>query len=47
MRNAILTKYNLVAYYYTQMVMISEGKRAALFKPLFFEFPNDANTYLD
>lgn len=47
MRNAIYTKYSLIPYYYTRMFSISMGNEATLYKPLFFEFPNDANAYWD
>ena len=42
---AIRMKYSLIRYFYTQLMMISIGKKGAFFKPLFFEFPNDDNVY--
>lgn len=41
MRNAITTKYHLVNYYYTQL---SFGN-GAVYKPLFFEYPDDINAF--
>jgi len=46
MRQAIKTKYTLVRYYYTQLSTLS-SVGGAFFKPLFFEFPSDAQAYLD
>lgn len=51
MRTAIQTKYSLVRYYYTQLFLASFGTdqnyRKAFFKPMFFTFPEDMNTYTD
>lgn len=51
MRNAIFTKYTLVRYYYTQLLMTSlssvSGYRKAMYKPLFFRFPEDPKAYDD
>ena len=47
MRNAMHVKYSLIPYYYSMMFAISEGWKPALFKPLFFEFPDDENAYWD
>jgi alpha-glucosidase (family GH31 glycosyl hydrolase) len=47
MQNAIYTKYSLIPYYYTQLMAISMGLKDTLFKPVFFEFPDDANAYWD
>ena len=47
MRNAILAKYALVRYYYTQMFLLSTDAASVgtFYKPLFFEFPNDKGSY--
>lgn len=37
----------MIPYYYTQLMSISMGLTDTLFKPLFFEFPDDANAYWD
>ena len=42
---AIPMKYSLMRYFYTQIMLISLGKRGSFFKPLFFEFPNDLKAY--
>jgi alpha-glucosidase (family GH31 glycosyl hydrolase) len=47
MQNAIYTKYSLIPYYYSQLFSISMGLSATLFKPLFFEFPNESVAYWD
>ena len=47
MRYGVQLKYSLIRYYYTQLSMISQGSVAALYKPLFFEFPNDIGAYAD
>jgi len=46
MRRGIQTKYHLIRYYYTQLSMLSE-QGGAFFKPLFFEFPEEAGAYLN
>ena len=46
MRMAIRTKYNLIRYYYTQLSK-SSNEGGAFYKPVFFEFPEDSNAYLD
>lgn len=46
MKYAIQSKYSLLKYYSSQMNMINE-QGGALVRPLFFEFPNDANAYRD
>ena len=44
MKQAILLKYLLIPYYYTELDYIHiEG--GSLFKPLFFEFPTDPVAY--
>lgn len=46
MKRAINVKYSMVRYYYTYLQNIhKEG--GALYKPLFFEFPDDAKAYED
>jgi len=46
MRRAIYKKYDMIRYYYSEMAMISQ-EGGAFYKPLFFEFPGDANAYKD
>ena len=47
MRNAIKTKYSLVRYYYSTMFAISTNQEetGTLFKPMFFEYPDDVEAY--
>ena len=45
MRDAILTKYSLIRYYYTQLFSLSTLGGSPFYKPLFFEFPNDINAF--
>lgn len=47
MKRGIQTKYHMIRYYYTQMSLMSTGEEATLFKPHFFEFPNDKGAYND
>lgn len=48
MRDAVKTKYSLVRYYYSNLFAIStDNDTATLFKPLFFEFPDDDSAYND
>jgi len=51
MVDAIFQKYSMIRYYYSNMLLISQGSqtntRSAFYKPLFFEFPEDLNTYND
>ena len=42
---ALNMKYSLLRYYYTQLFQISLGIKGAFFKPAFFEFPSDEQTY--
>lgn len=44
-KKAITMKYSIIRYYYTQMMLISLGKKGSCFKPLFFEFPKDDKVY--
>jgi alpha-glucosidase (family GH31 glycosyl hydrolase) len=45
MRDAILTKYSLIRYYYTQLFSLSVLGGSVFYKPLFFEYPNDINAF--
>lgn len=45
-RNAMQTKLALVPYYYTEMSMISKSG-GAFYRPMFFDFPEDPNAYLN
>jgi len=47
MTQAVYYKYNMVRYYYSMLSMMSLGKENTLFKPLFFEFPDDPQAYND
>lgn len=38
-------RYSLIRYFYTNLFLISLGKSGSFFKPLFFEFPDDLETY--
>jgi len=44
MRRAMRVKLSMIRYYYTQMAMANLNG-GAFYKPLFFEFPDDINTY--
>ena len=44
-RIVIRYRYSLLRYFYSQMFKISLGESGSFFKPLFFNFPNDNNTY--
>jgi alpha-glucosidase (family GH31 glycosyl hydrolase) len=46
MRLGILTKYHMIRYYYTELSLLSENG-GAFYKPMFFEFPEDSQAYLD
>ena len=47
MRTSIQRKYSLIRYYYTQMTQMSLGNNTyyQLYKPLFFEFPEDQGAF--
>lgn len=47
MKDAILTKYSLQRYYYTQLFLLSKDAETvgSFYKPLFFEYPNDPKSY--
>lgn len=49
MKTSIFRKYHLMRYYYTQLSQISLGNNTyyTLYKPLFFEFPEEAGAYED
>src|SRR5690606_19818684 len=41
--DAILTKYSLIRYYYSQITKLSVHGGSPFYKPLFFDYPNDMN----
>jgi lysosomal alpha-glucosidase len=41
---ALALRYSLIRYLYTQLFLVSKNG-GTVFKPLFFEFPNDSNLY--
>lgn len=45
-RTAIQNRYTFIRYYYSQFWNINEFG-GSFFKPLFFEFPNDPDSYVD
>ena len=47
MRDAIKTKYSLIRYFYSNIFTISTTGSGTLYKPLFFEFPDDDKAYND
>lgn len=44
MRHAINVKYSLIRFYYSEMVQISVDG-GALYRPMYFDFPNDMKAY--
>lgn len=44
---AIKIKYSLIRYYYTNLFMTSQQDQSTFFKPVFFEYPDDMNTYVN
>lgn len=46
MRDAILLKYALIPYFSTEFNILS-GHGGSFYNPVFFEFPDDAETYKD
>lgn len=44
--NAMLTKLHLIRYYYTQLSLVQQVG-GAFYRPLFFDFPNDDNAYIN
>jgi hypothetical protein len=49
MKDAIYRKYHLMRYYYTQLSQVAYGNNTfyTVYKPLFFEFPDDDGSYAD
>jgi len=49
MKRAIQRKYHMIRYYYTEMSQLSFGNNTqyTVYKPLFFEFPEDSGAYND
>lgn len=45
-RNAMHTKLHLIRYYYTQMSLVQQNG-GAFYRPLFFDYPNDDNAYIN
>ena len=45
MRMAMRTKLCLIRYYYTELHALSDLGGYPLYRPLFFDYPNDENTY--
>lgn len=45
MRDAIYTKYSLIRYYYSELMFMSLRGEKSFYKPMFFAFPDDMNTY--
>lgn len=41
------TKYCLIKYYYTSMFLLSIQGGSPVYKPLFFEYPDDNGAYSD
>ena len=46
-RLAMRTKYCLLRYYYTQMFLIHKNGGSPIYKPLFFEYPDEVGAYDD
>lgn len=44
-RNNMKFRYSLLKYYYT--LFVTKKGLGSIFKPLFFVYPSDSNTYLD
>ena len=44
---ALNMKYSLLRYYYSNLFKVSLGEKGSFFKPLFFDYPLDSNTYID
>ena len=42
---ALNMRYSLLRYYYTELFKVSLGEKGAFFKPLFFDYYSDENTY--
>jgi len=43
---AMYTKLHLIRYYYTQLSLVQQ-EGGAFYRPLFFDYPNDDNAYLN
>ena len=43
----IKVRYSLLRYFYSQLFLISLNEKGGLFKPVMFEFPNEAESYMD
>ena len=46
-RQAIKLKYSLIRYYYTQLYRVTYQNYGTVFRPMFFEFPEDPNSYVN
>ena len=44
---ALNMRYSLLRYYYTELFKVSLGEKGAFFKPLFFNYFSDENTYVN
>ena len=44
---ALNMRYSLLRYYYTELFKVSLGEKGSFFKPLFFDYFSDDNTYLN
>jgi alpha-glucosidase (family GH31 glycosyl hydrolase) len=47
MRKAIRTKYSLIRYYYQSLMQMSLQGGTPVYRPVFFDYPNDAAALLD
>ena len=45
MKDAIQAKYSLIRYYYTELFLQSRNGGAGVYRPLFFDYPNDMEAY--
>lgn len=45
MKNAIYAKYSIIRYYYTELFLQSLHGSAGVYRPLFFDYPNDMEAY--
>ena len=46
-KKVINLRYSLLRYMYSQLFLISINQKGSFFKPIMFEFPEDANSYKD
>ena len=44
---ALNMRYSLLRYYYTELFKVSLGEKGSFFKPLFFNYYSDENTYIN